>query len=70
MSIFTDMCHMDTALSLILLVSKMLKIPRAKVETYFLKKLAFVTRKFLTQDAFGKCPRTTGNLSDYTTVSV
>ena len=33
---------MDTVLPLILLVSEMLKIPRAKVEAHFLKKHAFV----------------------------
>ena len=33
---------MGTALSLILLVSEMQRIPRAKVEIHFLKKLAFV----------------------------
>ena len=41
---------MDIALSLILLVSEILKIPRAKVEAHFLKKLAFVTNKCLVQD--------------------
>ena len=60
------MYRMDTALFLILLVSEMLKIPRNKVEAHFLKKLAFVINKFLTQDAFGKCPKTTENLSKYT----
>ena len=60
------MYRMDTVLSLILLVSKMLKIPRAQVEAHFLKKLAFVTNKCLAQDVFGKCPRTTENLSKYT----
>ena len=55
-------------MSLILLVSEMLKIPRAKVGGYFLKKPAFVTNKFLSQDAFRKCPRTTENLSKYTAV--
>ena len=59
---------MDTVLSLILLVSEMVKIPRAKVEAHFLKKLAFVTNKGLGQDAFGKCPRPTENLSKYTEV--
>ena len=57
------MYHMDTVLPLILLVSDMLKIPRAKVKAHFLKKLAFVTNKCLAQDSFGKCPRTTENLS-------
>ena len=59
---------MDTVLSLILSVSQILKIPGAKVEAYFLKKLAFVTNKFLAQDALIKCPRTTENLSKYTVV--
>ena len=54
---------MDTVLFLIQLVSDMLKIPRAKVEAYFRKKLAFVTNKFLVRDTFGKCPRTIENLS-------
>ena len=58
------MYRIGTVLSLILLVSKMLKIPRAKVEAHFLKKLAFVTNKYLAQDAFGKCPRTTENLQN------
>ena len=56
------MYRMDTVLSLILLVFEMLKIPKTKVETHFLKKLDFVTNKCLAQDAFGKCPRTTENL--------
>ena len=59
---------MSTVLFLILLVSEMLKTPMAKVEAYFLKKLASVTNKCLAQDAFRKCPRTTENLSKYTTV--
>ena len=62
------MYRMNTALSLILLVSEMLKIPRVKVEAHFLKKLAFVTNKCLEQDAFGESPRTTKNLSKYTAV--
>ena len=41
------MYRMDAALSLILLVPEMLKIPRGKVESHFLKKLAFVTNKGL-----------------------
>ena len=53
----------DTVLSLILIVSEMLKISKAKVEAHFLKKLTFVTNKCLIHDAFGKCPRTTENLS-------
>ena len=59
---------MDTVLSLILLVSEMLKIPTAKVEVHFLKNLDFVTNNCLAQDTFGKFPRTTENLSKYTTV--
>ena len=59
---------MDTALSLILLLSNMLKIPKAKVEAYFLKKFAFATNERLAQDALGKCPWKTKNLSKYTTV--
>ena len=59
---------MDTVLFLILLISEMLKIPRVKVEAFFLKKRAFLTNKFLAQDPFGKCPRTTENLSKYTAV--
>ena len=59
---------MDTVLYLIMLVSEMLKISRAKVEAHFLKKLTFVTNKCLAQDAFGECPRTTENLSKYTSV--
>ena len=60
---------MGTVLSLILLVSEMLKIPRVKVEGHFLKKLASVTNKCLVQDAFCKFPRTTENLSKYLAVS-
>ena len=41
------MYRMDTVLSLILIVSKMLKVPRANVEAHFLKKLAFVANKCL-----------------------
>ena len=62
------MYRMDTVLSLTLLVSEMLKIQRAKFEAHFLKKLAFVTNDCLAQDAFGKCPKTTKNLSKYTAV--
>ena len=61
---------MDTVLSMILLVSDMLKVPRAKLEANFLKKLTYVTKNYLAHDAFGKCPRTTGNLSKYTVVYV
>ena len=53
------MYRKHTVLSLILLVSEMLKIPRAKFEAHFLKKLNFVTNKCLAQDAFGKFPMTT-----------
>ena len=55
LSKFMNMYRMDTALSLILLVSEMLQIPRVKVEAHFLKKLAFATILCLAQDAFGKC---------------
>ena len=56
------MSFMDAVLPLILLVSEMLEILRAKVEDHFLKKLAFVTSKYLAQDAFTECPRTTESL--------
>ena len=62
------MYRMNTVLALILLVSEMLKIARAKVETNFLKKIVFLTNKNLAQDTFGKCPRATENLSKYTAV--
>ena len=39
LSNFTDMYRMDTVFSLILLVSEMLKILRAKVEAHFLRNL-------------------------------
>ena len=45
-------------LVLIPLVSDMIIIPMTKDEAHFLKKLAFVTNKYLVQDVFGKCPRT------------
>ena len=45
----------DTVLSLILLVSEMQKNTKAKVEAYVLKKLVFVTNKYLAQEVFGKC---------------
>ena len=48
---------MDTVLVLIPLVSDMIKIPMSKDEAHFLKKLAFVTNKYLAQDVFGKCLR-------------
>ena len=57
-------------LSLILLVFKMLKIPKTNVEADFLKKLDFVTNKCLAQDAFGKCPKTTENLSKYAAIQL
>ena len=38
------MTRMGTVLCLILLVFKMLKIPRAEAEVHFLNKLAFVTK--------------------------
>ena len=41
------MYRIDTMLSLIFLVSAMLKIPRTNVETHFLKKLTFVNSKLL-----------------------
>ena len=47
------MGRMDTVLSLILLVSEMLKYPWAKVEAHFLMKLAFVNNKCL----FTRCLR-------------
>ena len=56
------MYRMDTVSPLILLVSELLKILRAKVEAHYLKKLAFVTNECLAQDALGKCPRITENL--------
>ena len=62
------MYGMDTQLSLILLIFEILKIPRVKVDAHFLKKLAFVTNKCLAQNFFGKWPRATEKLSEYTTV--
>ena len=59
---------MDSVRSLIQLVSEMLKIPRDKFNSHFLKKFAFVTNKCSVQDAFGEYPRTTENLSKYTAV--
>ena len=70
LSKFIDMYRMDTVLSLILLVSEMLQIPKSKVEAHFLKKLDFVTNKCLALDVFGKCPRTTENLSKYTVLQL
>ena len=68
LSKFIDMHRMVTILSIILLVSEMLEIQRAKVEAHFLKKLAFVTNKCLAEDAFRKCPRTRENHWEYTAV--
>ena len=59
---FIDMYRMDTVFSLILLVSEMLKIPRSKGEAHFPRKIAFVIKKYLPQDAFGTFPRKTENL--------
>ena len=59
---------MDTVLSLILLGSKMLKVPRVKLGAHILKKLTFVTNKCLAHDAFGKCAKKTEKLSKYTVV--
>ena len=70
LSKFIDMYHMDTVLSLIVLVFEMLKIPKTKVEARFLKKLDFVTNKCLALNAFKKCPRTTENLSKYTALQL
>ena len=56
------MYHMYTVLSLIMLVSEMLKTPKPKIEAHSLKKLDFVTKKYLAQDALQICPRTTENL--------
>ena len=68
LSKFIYMYRVDTVLSLILLVSERLKIPRTKVETNFLKKINFVTNKWFAQDAFGKYQMTTKNLSKQTVV--
>ena len=61
------MHHLDTVLSL---VFEMLKIPKTNVEAHFLKKFHFVTNKCLALDAFGKCPRTTENLSKHTALQL
>ena len=60
------MYRMDIMLSLILLVSEKLKIPKTKIEAHFLKKIDFVNNKCLAQEAFEKCPSTTENLSKHT----
>ena len=57
------MYRMDTVFFFILLVFEMLKIPRAKHEACFLKKLAFVTSKCLAQNISGECRRATENIS-------
>ena len=59
---------MDITLSVTRLIFEMLKIPKAKVEAHFLKKLPFLNNKSLVQYVFGKYPRTTKNLSKYTRV--
>ena len=41
---------------------------KGQSEAHFLKKFAFVSNKCWAQDAFGKCSRTTENLSKYTVV--
>ena len=64
------MYRIDTVLPLTLLVFEMLKIPKTKVETHFLKKLGFVTNKSLELDSFGKCPRIAENLSKYTALQL
>ena len=58
------MYRMDILLSLILVVSEMLKIPRSKGEAHFLKRLAFVTNKYLAQDTVETFPRTTETLKN------
>ena len=60
------MYRMDILLSLILLVSEKLKIPKTKIEAHFLKKIDFVNNKCSAQEAFEKCPSTTENLSKHT----
>ena len=60
------MYRMDILLSLILLVSEKLKIPKTKIEAHFLKEIDFVNNKCLAQEAFEKCPSTTENLSKHT----
>ena len=64
---FKGMYRKDTVLPLILLISEVLKISRAKVEAHFLKKTC-ICNEFLGQDAFGKCPKITENLSKCTVV--
>ena len=66
LSKFIDVYNMDTVWFLILLASEMRKIPRAKIEAHFIKKLAFITNKRLAQDTFGEWTRE--NLSKYIVV--
>ena len=61
------MFRKDTVLPLILLIFEMLKISRAKVEIHFLKKTC-ICNECLGQEAFGKCPKITENLSKCTVV--
>ena len=68
LSKFICIYRVDNVLSLLLLVSELLKIPRDKVEAHFFKKIAFVTNKCLAQDAFGKCTRTREILSKHAAV--
>ena len=63
---FVGMYRKDNVLTLVLLVFEMLRIPSAKVDAHFPKKLSFVANKGLAQDAFGKYPRAIKNLSKYT----
>ena len=70
LSKFIDIYHMDTALTLILLVSEILKTPKTKVEAHFLKKLDFVINICLAQDVFVICPMTTENHSKYTALQL
>ena len=52
---------MDTALPLILLVSEILKIPRAKVEVHFLKKFPFITKKMFSTRCLRKMSKDNSN---------
>ena len=56
------MYRIDTVFFLILLFFEMQKTARAELEVHFLKKLAFVTSKLITQDPFRKYSRATENL--------
>ena len=55
----------DTVLSLILLVSEMQKNTKAKVEAYVLKKLVFVTNKYLAQEVFAFRMQTVSGAGTY-----